>query len=252
MIPDTLQGVVLTALALTPGLLFLLVHERYFPTRKHSAVREIALFLSVAAFSYLAAIFAVALVGVVFPDIQQNLLVLFGESTPAPAEEFWAWATLIVVGLLACLLGAYLGRAPWAKFIRPRTANAWWELFDAREPTDANSYVVITSTNGDRFHGYVKSFSREDTEEQNRALVLYEPWIQYAGDEEIQSLNVEFLTVHASQISYLTVDYYATEAEEPRATEDAASHIERLEAHVDEIKHLSLWARIFKKYPSMG
>lgn len=238
------MGVLLTALALTPGLVFLTVHEQKFPTRKHSAVREISVFLTVAAVCYVVTILFVLLLSWPIPSLRAGLSALFGQSPPAPADDVWAWLGLLPIAFLASLLAFGLGKTRVIGM--QRSGSAWWELFRTKKPPGTVSYASITTINGDRLYGYVQEFSREVNENQNRALVMDTPWVQYVGEEDPQSLGSPFITVHASQISYLTVDYYTVDAEQSDGTD-----VERLEAHIDAIKNMNLWTRIFKRYPDL-
>jgi hypothetical protein len=173
--PDTLIGLILFVVFLSPGLVFFFVRDRRVPSRELSPLRETGAILltGLACNVVVLGLFALAR-AILHPDKTPDVdrLLTDGRTYFTEASAFLSWWAL---GLLATaiLLGFLLGFLPLVKFGTIRFASAWYQMFHGAE--ERKVYCGCTLDDGSWVGGALKSFSTEVEETDDRDLVIEPP-----------------------------------------------------------------------------
>jgi hypothetical protein len=221
--PTTVVGLILFVVLLAPGLSFNAYRTVHGPTRRPSAVRELA---DIALRSTVCDVFALGVFGLVRTILPSHTPDL-GRLARDPASYlradlaylFW-WAVAVLTLACAAAIGAarFAGsvtadrlavRAPFrwlpsrrGSFVDP----AWWTLFN--QYPDKQAYAGAVLDDGSYLGGWLLAFNPDTNETADRELALAGP-IAYRSPTayETVDLGVGAVAVSARRVQYLTVSY---------------------------------------------
>jgi len=232
-LPGTIAGLVLLAVSVTPGFVFLGWREAREPARHFTPLREIAAVItaSIACGSVAAALLAAVrwLGPGVTPDVGR--FVRDGEVyLRRHYVEFAVWgltalALACVIATVAALawdpLNTRLGKSRVglrvSSIASPIRHESGWAASFRRLP-QADVYVGIELLDGTYFYGALDSYSPQVDESSDRSIVLCEPIDIRRGGGGLERSDVKTAVISAAQIRYVTTYYLPPSEGESRSS----------------------------------
>ncbi len=205
--PTTVTSLLVTAILLLPGVVYVTIRERRTPQSNRSTFRETAAVLFAGIVFTAAALGTSALFGLIAPSVVPNIDQWFDMGFSYIKNNYWLvtlWAVCVVV--VACIFAG--GAAAIAFFLQhPSKFSSWWVLFE-RLAGNSSVHVGCELEDGAWIEGRLASFSSLDQDSPDRALIRVEP-ITYRSEsmDEATAPGCAAVCISARRINAMFVSY---------------------------------------------
>jgi hypothetical protein len=221
-VPSTLLGLVVFAVCMAPGLVFVLARQRVAPQLQVSPIRETARLVCVSLALNIVVLMLFGSVRALWPSITPDVGRLVRETGTYLKESYvavtwWAVGLLALATALAAVAGSVSTRhaAP-----HESASSAWWLMFDERP--GRRIHVGCALEDGTFVSGLLASFNTSIDETSDRDLVLAAPIRFRAKDTTTltELKDTSGVIVSARRVTALFVTYQAHPAPERAASAD--------------------------------
>lgn len=218
--PDSLAGLALFVVFLAPGLAYVAIRERRFPSRNQSAFRETATVVFVSTAVNIGVIAGFGAVRMIAPSRTPDLGRLVRDAGTYVKSNYgvlgaWAIGLLIVACALAGLLAYFSPRLRdirWLSRLGDVTFESAWHvvLHEEVDKVEPSPFVGCELDDGSYIGGTLLSFSSEIDETADREISLVAPvfYRSTGADSDSELANVGTATVSSRRIKFLTVTYF--------------------------------------------
>lgn len=241
-VPSTLLGLLVFAVLLAPGFVYIVIRERRTPERQLSAFRETAELACISLATNGTCLLLFAVVRGVAPGLTPDVGALIRNPQSYLTADYAAvagWGSGLL--LLAMVLAGTAAYARWDGWIATRmlarvdkplvspTVSAWWLLFN-KHP-GARLYVGCVLNDGGYVAGWLHSFSNAASDIPDRDLTLTAPiYYRAPGRDDGNELpNVGAVSVSARQLGLLLVSYVDPAPADPAASDRQAAGAGQIE-----------------------
>ncbi|MBV9139479.1 MAG: hypothetical protein JO115_00890 [Pseudonocardiales bacterium] len=227
--PNTLTGLLLFAILLLPGFVFLTILRRDRPDRRPSVLQETASIASVSILSDMIALSGFAVLRAFAQNWTPDVGMLIRNPVDYSAEHSllvfaWSSGVLVVACGVAALVGWLIGR----RSAHPSVMSSWWMLFEHWQP-DTTRHIECLLDDGTYIAGQLGDWNTLADDSPDRDLILAAP-ITYrpAGSTEHHPHPVSVVCISARRITAIFVSYVdpATSPEEGAEEEGVAAEEE--------------------------
>lgn len=212
--PTSLVGLVAFVAFVCPGLAFVSVRERRRPRPDQSVFRETAAVGFISALCNAVVVAGFLIVSVLNPRWTPSVTTWITDGSEYVSAHFVSLGFWILgLFVASCLLGVLAAFVPGTDGAIA-SHSAWWRIFERKKPKGDYAFVGCLLTDGSYLDGFLESFNSSVEEDGARELVLQRPvrYREAGADDEPVDLQVDALTVSASQLRFVTTTWLGKEA----------------------------------------